>query len=319
MCIQNCNLCDIYIARNIITHKSYIGQTKHWYKKGNGFILNGWKSRCNDHVTHPFKETQHRECPKFYKAIRKYGVESFVFKRIETCHIDDVDNRERHWIRIFNSVEKGYNISPGGKIWCNYEKLSETNQTLWDTKEFRDNQLSMRERTIDLPHNIYEHRTEKDNILTGYRVNTTRYNRHYSKTFTLTNYHTISQCLELAIQWRDMITVECTNKDPHKELEDRKAKWLAPEAYCKEPNEKYVNRKFESGIQVGYQVYIRKYGSVFSKVFGKSIKGDLDMKMELAVKWRDNVLNILDSESNQSIAIQKAKEWIKLNNKVKQG
>lgn len=70
---------------------------------------------------------------------------------------------------------------------------------------------------------------------------------------------------------------------------------------------------------IGYNVYFRRHGAIFSKMFGKSYKMDMDSKKELAIQWRDNVLEIINSESDPETAVQKAKEWVKIHNKVKQG
>lgn len=51
-----------------------------------------------------------------YNSMRKYGVENFTFDIIEECSDDIVNDRERHWVAHFDSVnsKKGYNLTTGG-------------------------------------------------------------------------------------------------------------------------------------------------------------------------------------------------------------
>lgn len=47
-------------------------------------------------------------------AIQKYGVESFSFEVVEECSIEELNTKESFWIKHYNSIEKGYNLSEGG-------------------------------------------------------------------------------------------------------------------------------------------------------------------------------------------------------------
>ena len=51
-----------------------------------------------------------------YKAFKKYGVESFSFEVIEKCTKEQLNDREKYWIKYYDSTnpEKGYNITEGG-------------------------------------------------------------------------------------------------------------------------------------------------------------------------------------------------------------
>jgi group I intron endonuclease len=72
--------------------------------------------RKRAHKSAALKESD--ACPLFYRAIRKYGYESFEFEIIEEIYTDQngIDEREIHWIKELNAMnnEVGYNISPGG-------------------------------------------------------------------------------------------------------------------------------------------------------------------------------------------------------------
>ena len=88
----------IYCYHNLITGKKYIGQT---IKP---------ELRYKQHISQ-----SKRERDKFHTAMRKNGVESFVYGVIEEIEEKELDSREIHWIREYNSVENGYNSTYGGR------------------------------------------------------------------------------------------------------------------------------------------------------------------------------------------------------------
>jgi nicotinamidase/pyrazinamidase len=52
---------------------------------------------------------------KLYRALKKYGVENFIFKVIEYCHDQThLDCREKHLIEKYDAIKNGYNIQLGG-------------------------------------------------------------------------------------------------------------------------------------------------------------------------------------------------------------
>ena len=51
----------------------------------------------------------------FHNAIREYGFEAFDFEIIELCTKDSLDEKEKIYIKKYNTVyPKGYNIATGG-------------------------------------------------------------------------------------------------------------------------------------------------------------------------------------------------------------
>ena len=48
-------------------------------------------------------------------AIKKYGKQNFVKEILEYCNSENIDDREIYWIKELDSIELGYNISPGGQ------------------------------------------------------------------------------------------------------------------------------------------------------------------------------------------------------------
>lgn len=89
---------SVYLIENKINHKVYVGKT---YLT----IQERWK----EHIRESRKGTDR----PLYRAIRKYGAESFSIVEIEQT--ENCEEREKYWINFFNSYgEKGYNATLGG-------------------------------------------------------------------------------------------------------------------------------------------------------------------------------------------------------------
>lgn len=90
----------IYIIKNTINNKVYIGQTK-------TSINQRWK----EHIRHAKNGNQ-----IINRAMNKYGSDKFYIEILETCDINDIDNREIYYIEKYDSTNKskGYNVSIGG-------------------------------------------------------------------------------------------------------------------------------------------------------------------------------------------------------------
>lgn len=113
----------IYAHINQINGKMYIGQTKN--------ISDRWKPSGYYH------------CVKFYRAIQKYGWQNFdhiILK--DNLTKEEADYYETEFIRIYNTIEDGYNLSAGGNNKANIadstrEKLSQISLNLWQQDDFR--------------------------------------------------------------------------------------------------------------------------------------------------------------------------------------
>ena len=92
----------VYVIRNQVTCKVYIGQTKN----PKGRKAGHW---CAGRTGNP--DTL------LYRSMRKHGVENFSFEVIEECADEAIDERERFWVAHFDSFnpEKGYNLTSGGE------------------------------------------------------------------------------------------------------------------------------------------------------------------------------------------------------------
>ena len=87
---------DIYIIKNDINTKVYIGQSVDSQKR---FTQHCKKNNDNSLID---------------KAIQKYGKEHFWYEILET-QVENYNEREKYWIRYYNSQTPfGYNILEGG-------------------------------------------------------------------------------------------------------------------------------------------------------------------------------------------------------------
>ena len=93
----------IYKITNQINNKIYIGQSQN--------ISQRWKS----HRSHYQKDDY-----PIYRAMRKYGLENFTFEVIEECTLEELNDREKYWIKYYNShnLLNGYNLTDGGNTSC---------------------------------------------------------------------------------------------------------------------------------------------------------------------------------------------------------
>lgn len=90
----------IYIIRNTVNSKVYIGQTR-----------TSVEQRWREHLRHAQYGDQ-----VINRAMKKYGVNKFYIETLEICDIKVLDEREIYYIDLFDSTDKskGYNVSIGG-------------------------------------------------------------------------------------------------------------------------------------------------------------------------------------------------------------
>lgn len=104
----------IYCITNLINDKKYIGQSLN--------IQNRWR----EHKLKPFRNCWDKD-KLLYKAIRKYGLENFNFEILEECKIEELDEKEKYWIKYYQTYPpeagKGYNENEGG--CTGYRKLKD--------------------------------------------------------------------------------------------------------------------------------------------------------------------------------------------------
>lgn len=103
----------IYIIKNTINDKVYVGQTKV-----------SLKLRFQNHLSAARRGFDY----VLGKAIRKYGEDKFYIELLEECLAEELNDREIYWISFFNSTNNkcGYNISTGGNVTRTSSDLDES-------------------------------------------------------------------------------------------------------------------------------------------------------------------------------------------------
>ena len=94
----------IYKITCKVNKKIYIGQSLN--------VENRYKTHVNNHTNKNLKGDYNT---KFYRALRKHGIENFTFEIVEV--VEDpaqLNQREAYWIKYYDSFKNGYNSTPGG-------------------------------------------------------------------------------------------------------------------------------------------------------------------------------------------------------------
>jgi group I intron endonuclease len=101
----------IYLIQCLVNGKCYIGQSNDVY------------SRIRDHKN-KLKTNKHNNL-YIQRAWNKYGEENFSFSECIMCPIEDLDNYERFYIKLFSCLDFGYNLESGGNL---NKTISETSR-----------------------------------------------------------------------------------------------------------------------------------------------------------------------------------------------
>ena len=106
----------IYMIKNSVTKKVYIGQSIHV------------RERIKKHLWE-LKNNKHRNI-HLQNAFNKYGIDSFLFGIVEKCPECNLNEAEVFWISFYHSTseEKGYNLLDGGGN--NYHHSEESKQKI---------------------------------------------------------------------------------------------------------------------------------------------------------------------------------------------
>ena len=92
----------IYKITNKVNGKSYIGQTIQSVKER---FYQHCATKCSQAVLNMV----------IHKAITKYGKSNFTIEVIEEVESANLNDRERYWIRYYDSYNNGYNSTEGGQ------------------------------------------------------------------------------------------------------------------------------------------------------------------------------------------------------------
>ena len=108
---------EIYIIKNFVNNKIYIGQT-----------ITGSQNRFTQHLNEAFAENRKEYNYYLSRAIRKYGKEAFDFAILaENVPEEDLNLIEEHYIDLYDSTnpDVGYNVSTGSNDTSQFEKYQE--------------------------------------------------------------------------------------------------------------------------------------------------------------------------------------------------
>ena len=100
--LQDKTKMGIYKVTNIKTNQSYIGQSVDIYKR--------WTDHC--------KAGLGIDTPagnKLYKAMQEYGLQNFTFELLSQCDKQQLDEKERYFIELYQADLFGYNSTKGNK------------------------------------------------------------------------------------------------------------------------------------------------------------------------------------------------------------
>lgn len=91
----------VYLIRNKLTGKCYVGVSVNIYSR--------WRQ-------HKYWAKNKCVVSLITKSIKKNGVENFEFSIIEECEKELFEEKERYWIKKYDSVLNGYNLTYGGNL-----------------------------------------------------------------------------------------------------------------------------------------------------------------------------------------------------------
>lgn len=94
--------CGIYKITNNVNNKIYIGQSINIEK------------RWQHHKLEANNKNQNQYNYLIHRAFRKYGIKNFSFEIIEECLSNELNDKEKYWIKYYNSYKNGYNMTAGG-------------------------------------------------------------------------------------------------------------------------------------------------------------------------------------------------------------
>lgn len=109
--------CGIYMITNNIGGKVYVGQSKNIF------------ARWSKHIREAFQEPYDNSI--LHKAIRKYDISCFQFKILELCSEDELDEKEKFYINLYEATKDNYNILDGGGC-TSFKGVSNHNSKLKD-------------------------------------------------------------------------------------------------------------------------------------------------------------------------------------------
>jgi hypothetical protein len=144
----------IYCVEHIASGKKYVGQTRSHRLNHGRYRPFGAEGRFRSHMSEAVCNTKHKSGHLLGVDVRKDGSDAFRVSTLETCEIDQLDEREMSWIETLNTIfPAGYNLSPGGHepsklpVTPNPTPLAEPKQRGGCTHRSDETRAKMSERT----------------------------------------------------------------------------------------------------------------------------------------------------------------------------
>ena len=116
----------IYCIHNITNDKRYIGESVDIYRRWNKHIQ---ELRNGAHIN-----------VHLQNAWNKYREDNFEFNIIEECEENNLPEREKFWIKFYDSFKNGYNQTEGGEGCLGYKHNKESKEKMKriKTEQFKD-------------------------------------------------------------------------------------------------------------------------------------------------------------------------------------
>ncbi len=95
-------VCGIYKITNLISQQSYVGQSVD--------IASRWKDHIKCGLGIDASATN-----RLYNAMQQDGVHNFTFELLEACPREQLNEKERLWIEVYQTDSLGYNSTKGNR------------------------------------------------------------------------------------------------------------------------------------------------------------------------------------------------------------
>lgn len=125
---------NIYIIKNKVNNKLYVGQTTNVEKR--------WK----EHKYHGIHDEN--TSIYLYNAMKKYGIDNFTIEVIEKdIPLDQINDKETYWIKKLNTLKpNGYNLTLGGEGTKGYIMSEDTKHLISEKAKERYSGMSEEEK-----------------------------------------------------------------------------------------------------------------------------------------------------------------------------
>ena len=123
----------VYVVRNIVNNKLYVGSTTQ-------SLSRRWSKHKSNLLT---KNTP------FYQAVIELGVEKFYIELVENypCNSqEELNRREGHFIREYDTYNKGYNSLIAGRTQQEYQEENNERIVEYRKHHYKENMTSLKQK-----------------------------------------------------------------------------------------------------------------------------------------------------------------------------